>query len=191
MSVIHSADGCVWAIRHDVSEHVAREVARRFQDEAPNGKRDWTPVHRAAYLSLTGGRLGFVGPAFAFPSELPPAPGVVEIHREERLSSHLDGWLPSEIARGRAPVFGVLQSGCLVSVCFSARSTAHAAAAGVETSAAFRGRGLALRVTAAWANRVRASGRVPLYSASRDNGASLTVARKLGLVPHAYFWSIV
>ncbi|MXZ22396.1 MAG: GNAT family N-acetyltransferase, partial [Caldilineaceae bacterium SB0665_bin_25] len=33
-------------------------------------------------------------------------------------------------------------------------------------------------------------GRVPLYSTSWENGASLAVARKLGLVAYASGWSL-
>jgi hypothetical protein len=39
-------------------------------------------------------------------------------------------------------------------------------------------------VVAAWAQAVRASGRIPGYGTSWDNLASQTVARKLGLVPY-------
>jgi hypothetical protein len=37
---------------------------------------------------------------------------------------------------------------------------------------------------------MRASGRIPLYSTSWTNTASLAVARKLGLVAYANTWSI-
>ena len=52
----------------------------------------------------------------------------------------------------------------------------------------YRGRGRAQRVTAALA--IRASGRVPLYSASWANHASLPVARMMGLEMYASTWSI-
>ena len=52
----------------------------------------------------------------------------------------------------------------------------------------YRGHGLAQRVTAALA--IRASGRVPLYSTSWTNHASLAVARKMGLEMYASTWSI-
>ena len=73
---------------------------------------------------------------------------------------------------------------------FCARRSDAAAEAGVETVAAFRGRGLALRVTAAWAQAIRSSGRLAIYSTSWNNKSSLAVARKLGLNACANNWSI-
>ncbi len=60
----------------------------------------------------------------------------------------------------------------------------------METAADYRGRGYAATVTAAWALAIRASGRIPLYSTSWDNTASLAVARKLGLIAYASDWSL-
>jgi predicted GNAT family acetyltransferase len=60
----------------------------------------------------------------------------------------------------------------------------------LETAAAYHGRGHAVRVAAAWAMAIRASGRTPLYSTSWTNTASLAVARKLGLVAYASDWSL-
>ena len=62
--------------------------------------------------------------------------------------------------------------------------------AGGETAEAFRSRGFGPRVTAAWALAIRATGRVPLYSTAWTNHASLSVARKLGLVAYASTWSL-
>ena len=79
-----------------------------------------------------------------------------------------------------------MDSGYPVSVCFCAtRHSAPALEAGVETAAAFRGRGLAPRVTAAWARAIRASGKIPVYSTDWTNTSSLAVARKLGLIQYA------
>jgi len=49
---------------------------------------------------------------------------------------------------------------------------------------------LAPRAVIAWATRVRADGLTPLYSTDGSNGASLAVARKLGLVPFATDFSV-
>ena len=52
----------------------------------------------------------------------------------------------------------------------------------MNTIEAFRGRGFAPAVVAAWAHTVRLEGRIPLYSTSWNNLASQSVARKLSLV---------
>jgi predicted GNAT family acetyltransferase len=84
----------------------------------------------------------------------------------------------------------VLEDGYAVSVCFCARRSIGAAEAGLETAPAFRGRGLAARVTTAWAAAVRATGRTPLYSTSWANASSLAVASKLELRIYATDWNI-
>jgi hypothetical protein len=95
-----------------------------------------------------------------------------------------------EIAAGRGPVLAVVRNGHPVSVCFCARQTPVAAEAGLETAERYRRRGLGVDVTSAWAAAVRFTGRVPLYSTSWDNAASLGVARRLGLIAYASSWAI-
>ncbi|MFE6795751.1 GNAT family N-acetyltransferase [Paenibacillus chitinolyticus] len=68
-----------------------------------------------------------------------------------------------------------------VSVCFSARSSDKAAEAGVETLKDYRGKGYAMRVTSSWAQAIRRSGRIPLYSTSWDNYSSQSIAKRLRL----------
>ena len=145
-------------------------------------------MHAEQYLALVEG-VPDSGPAFTFPYELAQPHGTVLIDDIQSLGHHFSGLTASEIPY-RTPITAVVEEGCAVSVCFSSRRTLEAAECGVETAAAYRNRGLAARVTAAWAQAVRASGRVPLYSTSWSNGPSLAVARKLGLVPYAGRWSI-
>ena len=70
--------------------------------------------------------------------------------------------------------------GQAAAVCASVRMSSAAHEAGVETSPAFRKRGLAIAVVAAWAERVRLAGAIPIYSTSWDNVASQAVAARLG-----------
>ena len=93
------------------------------------------------------------------------------------------------MASAGSPCYPV-EDGHAVSVCFCARKSNVAAEAGLETAIEFRGRGLAPRVVSAWALAVRETGRIPLYSTSWSNDASLAVARKLGLMAYASSWSI-
>lgn len=93
-------------------------------------------------------------------------------------------WLADELAV-RNPVMAMVVNGMAVSVCFSARSTASASEAGVETLPEHRGRRYAGAVAAAWAAEVRRQGRIPLYSTSWTNQASRRVAARLGLIQYA------
>ena len=129
------------------------------------------------------------GPAYAFLGPIPEVTGVVLLGPAEATRLHPElATLAAELA-SRQPCFAAMEDGVAVSVCYSARTGAHAAEAGVETAEAYRGRGLATRVTAAWAAAVRARGL--LYSTSWDNLASQAVARHLGLQPYAEDWHIV
>ena len=115
--------------------------------------------------------------------------GTVFIEDIQSLDHHFSGWTAGEIPY-RTPIVALVEDGYPVSVCFCARRSRVAAQAGLETAVEFRGRGLGPRVAAAWALAIRASGRIPLYSTSWSNDASLAVARKLGLVAYASEWSI-
>jgi hypothetical protein len=72
-----------------------------------------------------------------------------------------------------------------VSWAWSVRESDHAAECAVETAEPFRRRGLAARVTAAWANQVLAAGKVPFYSHETGNEASRALAARLAL-PHVF-----
>ena len=187
-SLIRGRGSCAWAVRWDVGRDVADALNGLAGEEPLVGDSRQAPVHAQRYRSLLQGRVDS-GPSFVFPEVMVQPAGVVVIEDVETLDRHFSGWTASEIP-GCAPIVGVVEDGYAVSVCFSARRSGEAAEAGVETAVDWRGRGLAARVTAAWALAVRASGRVPLYSTSWSNGASLAVARKLGLVGFGCVWSV-
>lgn len=153
------------------------------------------------------------GPAYCFPDNCAglaagelgpgsPLPGVELVcisgagDRAELLEAEFADWIP-ELA-DRQPCFAMVEKRRAVSLCCSARvlrggnaevsTPLLAAEAGVETVPGHRGRGFAPRVAAAWARAVRELGGVPLYSTSWDNGASQSVARRLGLVPYGEDW---
>ena len=189
-TIIRSSTACAWAIRNDVPGNVAEEIASLARGEPQIGDLETAPLHSARYLSLTGGRRGFSGPAFIFPEVLPKTSGAMLVQDERSLERNFRGWKPGEIAAGRAPVLAIAEEGYPVSICFCARRSEVAAAAGLETAASFRGRGFAPLVVAAWARAVQSTGRIPLYSTAWTNVASLAVARKLGLVAYATFWTV-
>jgi hypothetical protein len=188
-TLVRGAEHCVWAARVDVAATVADEIDRLARTEPVTSDLRAPPRHADRYVALVGGQVRS-GPAFDFPATIAPVAGVVVVEDEAVLGRHFRGWVAGEIAAGRAPVMAIVEDGAPVSVCFSARLADVAAHAGVETAAAFRRRGLAVRVTAAWALAMRASGRTPLYNTDWSNEGSRSVAKKLGLRPYAAHWSL-
>lgn len=187
-SLIRTETSCAWAVRADVPEEHANELDILARQERPCSEFRVAPEHADRYVSLVGGRIES-GPAFTFPAHVSQASDVVLVEDLGLLEDNFRGWTADEIP-GRSPVLAVMEGRHAISVCFCARRTDAAAEAGVETATAFRGRGLAGRVTAAWASAIRASGRFPIYSTSWANAASLAVARKTGLTACASDWSL-
>ena len=185
-----SNSDCAWALHSDVPETLVAAVGSLAQDEPPARDLRIPPIHAEEYLSLLGGEVDW-GPTFLFPAETENQyEGVVSIDDLSLLQRNFSGWTAAEIPL-RLPIMAALQNGHAVGVCFSARCSPMAAEAGLETAAAFRGRGLGSRVTAAWADAIRSLGLIPLYSTSWSNTASLSVARKLRLVETTSNWSLV
>ncbi|HWE98666.1 MAG TPA: GNAT family N-acetyltransferase [Caulobacteraceae bacterium] len=79
------------------------------------------------------------------------------------------------------PWCAALIDGNPVSICFAARRTPTGACAGVATAAAFRGRGLASAVVAAWSRHPSLDGKTLFYSHAVTNLASSALADGLGL----------
>ncbi len=182
--LIRGTTSLAWAVRADVPHDVATELDALAKSEPVPRDLQEEPVHADRYASLVGGQL-FSGPAFEFPEKLAD-PGDLTLVNDIR---QLEGWEADEIP-GRSPIIAIVDDGHAVSACCCARQSDVAAEAGVATAADYRGRGYAAKVTAAWALAIRASGRIPLYSTSWDNTASLAVARKLGLIAYASDWSL-
>src|SRR6266851_9107152 len=197
-ALIRGASSCAWAVRGDVPETVAAEVERLAREEHPLERplEDLQDPHAAptnadVYLALLGGQINS-GPAFTFPDRIAHhSNDVAPVDKLELLERNFRGWVADEIP-WRAPIVAVMDGGYPVSVCFCAtRASENTVEAGLETAAAFRGRGFAPRVTSVWAAAIRSSGRIPLYSTSWTNDASRAVARKLGLIQYAVDWTII
>jgi hypothetical protein len=186
--------GNAWRVRYDVPEQIVQRLATLVAAEPlPNDLRA-PPIHLDAMLDAL--RLdhepvvGHHGPGYRFPAEI-EAPELPEVTRITRETLHL---LRLMVGRMDAldrdfdhvePWMAMVVDGVAVTSCFSSRLSDRAAEARVDTLEAFRGRGYAPVVVAAWARSVRHSGRIPFYGTSWDNAASQAVARKLGLVQYA------
>ena len=127
------------------------------------------------------------GSAFLFGERVDPPVDAEAILIDERSAHLLERNFPYTQANlgWRSPVVGVIEDGAVVSACYSARRTPAACEAGVDTEEPYRGRGYAPLVVAGWRTVVELTGAVPLYSTTWDNAASLSVARKLSMVPYA------
>ena len=99
---------------------------------------------------------------------------------------------PNELVGGNpARTLGwVNVHGEVVSRAVSARENDRAAEVSCETIPAFRGRGYARQVCAAWASRVLKSGRVGFYSYDVDNAPSAALAASLAVAPQFDVWRV-
>ena len=187
-SLIRDRKTCAWAVHRDVAAHLNRELVALARTEPPPREYADPPTHAKTYVALLGGRVD-AGPVFTFPATVRAASGVSAITDFAQLTRHFRGWTPDELPE-RSPILGIVEDGDAVSVCFCARRTPAAAEAGLETAPNFRGRGFGALVAAAWARAIQDSGRLPLYSTSWSNAASLAVARKLKLCACASDWNL-
>lgn len=187
-ALVRGTESCAWAVRADVPDDAAEELARLARTEPPPADHREPPRHADRYVSLLDGRIES-GPAFAFPEEIAVPDGVVQVDDPAMLEGQFVDLTPE--LDGRSPVLAILEEGRAVSVCHCARRSDEAAEAGLFTLETHRGRGYGPRVTAAWALAIRATGRTPLYSTSWTNDASQAVARELGLRAYASDWNVV
>jgi hypothetical protein len=190
-----SRESVLWRVRHDAPAPLAETLNALAGAEPLDQDLRAEPRGMAAYrdaLRSDQEALSVIaGPAYRFPDTPPLVVRVTPITPITPTNLHLllrMGWdsetLAAEVA-ARQPLMAIVEDSAAVSLCFCARSIARAAEAGVETLEAYRGRGYAPAVVLAWAQAIRASDRIPLYSTSWSNAASQAVARKLGLVQYA------
>jgi hypothetical protein len=182
-----TSTGNLWRFRHDLPQPLVDELEALLLNESVTDDLSHPPrcladlevvLTRHAPLSGT-----WSGPAWRFPDDLPTFPhDVIQVTPEDDDLVRSIFPILAEDLPWRQPCLAIVEDGQLASLCFSSRNAPTAAEAGVETIEAFRSRGYAPAVAAAWARAVRQDGRIPLYSTSWDNLASQSVAGKLGLV---------
>jgi len=189
--VARTATSVRWWIGADVSETLARELDRLGASEPVTTDRHTPPRCRDEVVELLAGQgRERHGPSWIAPAGMSDDERAVPIdERNARLLA--DGFddLIGEIG-DLQPCFAVLDKGRAVSVCFSSRVGKHGCAAGANTLAEFRGRGLVGIAVSAWATEVQRTNRVAFYGTSWDNLASQRVATKLGMRLFADVWYI-
>ena len=181
-----TSQGNVWRYRHDLPRDVVRALEAVASTERVRTDFREQPASLALYRGLLDGHAPvedvYVGPAFRFPAEAIPAGDAELIHADnsELLRPYFPDWLP--VVDECRPYLAIVRDNVAVSVCHSARRSARAAEAGIETHRDFRMQGYATAAVAGWSEAVRDEGLIPLYSTSWENGPSLSVARPLGLI---------
>jgi RimJ/RimL family protein N-acetyltransferase len=187
------------AIRAALAEHapVADELGGDYEYVFPDAL--YAPGAPAHVVAATANRAAdspgapaHVVAATANRAAAPPdaPPEVIAVTADS--AAVLQRWLPewSSYTASGLPMMAMLVDGAAVAVAACVRFPSDATEAGIETHPAFRGRGYAAAVTAAWARAVRARGLVPLYGTSWKNLASQRVAAKLGLIRVAASFAI-
>lgn len=176
--------GNLCRFRYDLPEPLIEHLEALAALEPTSRALHEEPAHLAAFRDVlhehSAVRRVWTGPAYRFPEVRWP-PGVVRITdaNADLLDEGFADWR-ADLATCQ-PCVVVVRENRAVSLCCSARTSAFAAEAGVETLAAFRGRGYAAEAVEGWAAAVRETRRTPLYSTSWDNVASQGVADKLRL----------
>lgn len=177
--------GNVCRFRYDLPEPLIEHLEALAASEPIPQVLHEEPAHLAAFRDVlhehSAVRRVWTGPAYRFSGVVRWPPGVVRIMdaNADLLDEGFADWR-ADLATCQ-PCVVVVRENRAVSLCCSARTSAFAAEAGLETLEAFRGRGYAAEAVTGWAAAVRETGRIPLYSTSWDNLASQSVTNKLGL----------
>ncbi|VWB45940.1 GNAT family acetyltransferase [Burkholderia lata] len=190
------ADGSLAGVRTDVPTPIADALARLADSEPPMADR-MQPAHLERYLALLAPvphwNIGLVYPlphALRFDTD----PRVALIGGDSDAGRHLlhalstqgmpEGLFSMGFRRAAdlwAPWCAAVVDGEVASIAFAARLSEAGAELGLATAPAFRGRGLAAAVTAAWSRLPSLQTRTLFYSTDSDNRASQRVASRLGL----------
>lgn len=194
--------GNFWRFRHDLPAAIVAKLDDLCRAEPVTADLSHQPYHYAAIRALLDEVVPLAeqretrGPAYWIPEGNKIGANVVLISEsnsallQSESSGEFSWMLPLAQAKEIEPVIAAVEQNRAVAVCFCSRRPAQATEAGVETLAAFRGKGYATDAVAAWAAEVSRRGCIPLYSTSWDNLASQAVARKLQMVQYGEDWSI-
>jgi len=191
-------EGNIRRFRHDLPDGLVDELESLVRSEPvlsdparlASAEPVTAPQIRAVLARHAPVRGEHRGPAYYLPPGATATPSAVEVTDANaevlaaafpRLAQTLPVIRPCAVS---------LEDGSAVAVCFSARSSAAAAEAGVTTLEQYRSKGHGSAAVARWAEAVRGSGRLALYSTSWSNAASQALARRLGAVLYGEDFSI-
>ncbi|MCL4633569.1 GNAT family N-acetyltransferase [Burkholderia sp.] len=190
------AGGTLSGVRADVPAGIADELTR-VADSEPPWSDDAPPTHLERYLGLLAPVSHWnIGLVYALPHALEfdtdahatLVDGDSDTGRRLLRSLAVHGMPEGLLSMGFlsaadlwAPWCAAVVDGEIASIAFAARLSDVGAELGVATAPAFRGRGLAAAVTAAWSRLPSLRTRTLFYSTDRDNRASQRVASHLGL----------
>ncbi len=175
--VAKHADGYNAFIRHDVSEHIRKEltalpVEMAYGDEERVRRilAQEAPCREASrYFTHT------------FPNNMTrdSYPKAVRLGQKHQALMH--EYDSRFSALERRLVYAIIEDGKIVSTCQSSRENAVAGEAWLRTLPEYRGRGYAKQVTRMWAHELQMVGKIPFYSLKLGNEPSRALAESLKL----------
>jgi RimJ/RimL family protein N-acetyltransferase len=189
-------EGNLWRFRHDLPIALVAQLEQLCQAEPVVADLTRPPQYEGEIKALLRTQapieMEYRGPAYWISSTVQPTPRVLLIDHTNLAVVQLHfPWLATPVPYYQiGPVAAVVEQDEAVAVCFCSRIPDQATEAGVETVAAYRGRGYATAAVATWAAAVHRLGCQPLYSTEWSNVASQHIARKLDMVFYGEDWSL-
>jgi RimJ/RimL family protein N-acetyltransferase len=186
----------IWSFRHDLPPEITQALQQLCLKE-PTATDFTAPfLHVDDIRGLLNGHKPISheerGPAYWIPeqSDLSENSTLITEANSTLLEPHFPWKITSRANFKTSALVASIVNDEAVSICYCARITEFAAEAGLETAEMFRGRGYAGQAVARWAEAVRKSELIPLYSTSWENAASQRVADKLQLINYGENWSV-
>ena len=186
----------IWRFRYDVPDNLVKTIQHLCLAE-PKVTDFTTPhLHASDIRQLLDEHCPITqewsGPAYWIPKQANLSANTVLITEENApvLEPYFPWKITSKSNFRTSPVVATVVDNEAVSICYCARITDKASEAGVETVESFRGHGYAGQAVARWAEVIRQSGIIPLYSTSWDKLGSQRVADKLLCVNYGDNFSI-
>jgi RimJ/RimL family protein N-acetyltransferase len=173
---IHHADGYSVVVRHDLPKRLIRGI------QAMPAEQVFDDYASISALLMTHGLQAEIwqGVSYLFPATLSKLDYPDAVQLDESHRPLIEQYSPG--MRIEPAVFAIIADQQIVATCESSRENALGGEAWVQTLPAYRGRGYARQVTAAWARHLMDQGKTPYYSHRAENVASQGVARRLRLI---------